>query len=119
MKKLTTRLLQKCTQYLRRKNRVNKTIKATTDRPRLIVARSNRYIFAQLVDKSGNVLVSAYDRDITEGTKSQKAYKVGELLAQQAVSKQVTEVAFDRNGYLFHGRVKQLAEGARAGGLQF
>lgn len=119
MKKLTTRLLQKCAQYMRRKNRANATIKATTDRPRLIVKRSNRFISAQLVDASGTVLASAYDRDIKAGTKSEKAYKVGERVAQQAVAKSLTQVAFDRNGYLFHGRVKQLAEGARAGGLQF
>lgn len=119
MKKLTTRLLQKYSQYMRRKTRVNATIKATTDRPRLIVVRSNRYISAQLIDTKGNVLAMAYDRDIKGGTKSEKAYKVGERVAQQAVAKQLTQVAFDRNGYLFHGRVKQLADGARAGGLQF
>lgn len=92
--------------------------------PRLSVFRSNNEIYAQLIDDvSGTTLVasSSREKDIAgaSGNKSEKAFMVGKSLAAKAVEKGIENCAFDRGGYLYHGRVKQLAEGAREGGLKF
>lgn len=118
MKKLRNKSVQKTKQYLRRKARTNVLVAAQSDRPRLVVSRSNKHIFAQII-LDGKVVAAASDLKETKGTKSEKAYKVGEELAKKAASNKLQEVAFDRNGYLYHGRIKQLAEGARSGGLVF
>lgn len=102
------------------KTRIRGKISGTAERPRMTVFRSNKAIYVQLVDDSkGATLVSASSKGITEGTKSEVAAKVGQLVAEKALAAGINEVVFDRNGYLFHGRVKALADGARNGGLKF
>jgi large subunit ribosomal protein L18 len=107
---------------LRRHRRVRAKISGTAERPRLVVFRSNRGIFAQLVDdESGRTLASASWTGLgdSKGSKMDQAAEVGKALAAAAKSAGVERAVFDRGGYLFHGRVKALAEGAREGGLQF
>jgi large subunit ribosomal protein L18 len=107
---------------LRRHRRVRGKVAGTAERPRLVVFRSNRGIFAQLVDDaSGRTLASASWTKVgsPEGSKIEQAAAVGKALAEAAKEAGVERCVFDRGGYLFHGRVKALAEGAREGGLQF
>lgn len=101
--------------------RIRSKVSGTQERPRLFVFRSNAHIYADLIDDVKRVtLVSARDIEVKEGkTKSEKALLVGELLAKKALEKKIKEVVFDRGGNLYHGRVKQVAEGARKGGLKF
>ncbi len=105
------------------KNRVRTVVSGTAERPRLSVFRSNKQIYAQLIDDvQGTTLVAtgSADKNIkSEGTKSERAAQVGKLVAEKALAAGITEVVFDRNGYLYHGRVKQLADAAREGGLKF
>ena len=112
----------------KRRIKIKKSIKAkvfgTPDRPRLSVFRSNKEIYAQIIDDvNGNTLAAASSKDKTiASTKAPKidiAKKVGELIAKNASGAGVASVIFDRNGYLYHGRVKALAEGAREGGMKF
>ena len=107
---------------LRRHRRVRGKVSGTAERPRLVVFRSNRGIFAQLVDDdAGRTLASAswLQQRSFEGTKSEQAAAVGKALAAEAKKAGVEACVFDRAGYLYHGRVKALAEGAREGGLRF
>lgn len=103
--------------------RVRKKIFGTTERPRLAVYRSEKNIYAQIIDDiNGTTLVSASSLDKNfEGVGSNKeaAKVVGEMIAKKALEKGITEVVFDRGGYVYHGRVQNLAEGAREAGLQF
>ena len=104
--------------------RIRKTVSGTTQRPRLAVFRSNKEIYAQLIDDvSGKTICacSSREKDIiaTEGSKKDIASLVGKTLAEKAVKLSVSKVSFDRAGYLYHGRVKSLADGAREGGLKF
>ncbi len=102
------------------KARIRGRISGTAERPRLCVFRSNKQIYAQVIDdEAGRTLVSASSKGIAEGTKCEIAAKVGELIAKKAQEAGITAVVFDRNGFLFHGRVKSLADGARNGGLKF
>ena len=102
------------------KARIRGRISGTPERPRLSVFRSNKQIYAQVIDDlAGKTLVSASSKGITEGTKSEIAAKVGEAIAKKAIEAGIETVVFDRNGFLFHGRVKSLADGARKGGLKF
>ena len=102
------------------KYRIRKKIFGTPERPRLSVFRSNKQIYAQVInDEIGRTLVSASSLGMEAMPKVQQAEKVGELIAQKALEAGVTAVVFDRNGYLYHGRVKQLADAARKGGLNF
>jgi large subunit ribosomal protein L18 len=106
----------------RRHRRVRKDIFGTAERPRLVVFRSNRGIAAQLVDDvEGKTLAAAswLDKRGAKGGKQDQAAEVGKLLAQNAKKAGVQRVVFDRGGYLFHGRVKALANAAREGGLEF
>ena len=106
----------------RRKKRIRGHLAGTPERPRVSVFRSNKAIYAQLVDDSGAVtLAAARSAELKDVklNKSETAKKVGELLAQRAKDKGIERVVFDRSGYLYHGRVKALAEGAREGGLVF
>ena len=104
----------------RRHARIREHVLGTASCPRISVFRSHKGIYVQLVDDSkGATLVSASSKGITEGTKSEVAAKVGQLVAEKAIAAGINEVVFDRNGYLFHGRVKALADGARNGGLKF
>jgi large subunit ribosomal protein L18 len=101
---------------------VRKGAFGTAERPRLVVFRSNRGIAAQLVDDAaGKTLAAASSLNVrtTKGTKTDQAAAVGKLLAENAKGAGVKAVIFDRGGYLYHGRVKALAEAAREGGLQF
>jgi large subunit ribosomal protein L18 len=104
--------------------RVRKIIRGTSDRPRMSVFRSNKDIYVQLIDDlTGKTLASASSQteaiSSLKGTKIEKSKQVGKLIAEKAVQAGITEVVFDRNGYLYHGRVKSLAEAAREGGLKF
>ena len=106
----------------RRAVRVRSKVRGTTERPRLSVFRSNKAIWAQVIDDSkGHTLASASSVQLTEKglPKKDQAAKVGELLAQQAKAAGIEKVVFDRGTYLYHGRVKALADGARQGGLDF
>jgi large subunit ribosomal protein L18 len=107
---------------LRRHRRVRGKIAGTGERPRLVVTRSNRGIVAQLVDDSnGRTLASASWLQVksSSGNKTAQAAEVGKLLAEKAKAKNVEHAVFDRGGYLYHGRVKALADAAREGGLKF
>ena len=107
---------------LRRHRRVRGKIVGTADRPRLVVFRSNRGVFAQLVDDTaGRTLAGAAWTGLKgfKGDKSEQAKAVGKELAAAAKQAGIRAVVFDRGGYLYHGRVKALAEGAREGGLKF
>jgi large subunit ribosomal protein L18 len=102
------------------KYRIRKNVKGTAERPRLSVFRSNKQIYAQIInDLTGNTLVSASSLGMEAMPKKEQAAKVGELLGKKAVEAGISQVVFDRNGYLYHGRVKELADGARNGGLKF
>lgn len=102
------------------KTRIRGKVSGTAERPRLTVFRSNKAIYVQLVDDlKGETLVSASSKGLEGGTKSEIAAKVGEAVAGKAKEKGIETVVFDRNGYLYHGRVKSLADAARKGGLKF
>ncbi|MBS4060303.1 MAG: 50S ribosomal protein L18 [Bacteroidales bacterium] len=106
------------------KKRIRKIVNGTPERPRLTVFRSNKQIYAQLIDdKAGKTLVAASsaEKGIAEQkvNKIEQAKLVGNLVAEKAVAAGIESVVFDRNGYLYHGRVKSLAEAAREGGLKF
>ena len=107
---------------LKRRKRIRGKVAGTAERPRLSVFRSNKSIYAQLIDDaSGTTLASASTGHLgsREGKKSEQASEVGKLIAERAKEKGVERVVFDRGGYLYHGRVKALADGAREGGLNF
>ena len=102
--------------------RIRKRITGTKERPRLSVFRSNRDIYAQIIDDGqGHTLASVSSRSMKDlkGTMVEKSKEAGKLLAKMSTDKGITQVVFDRGGYLYHGRVKAFAEGAREGGLQF
>lgn len=102
------------------KTRIRGKISGTATRPRMTVFRSNKQIYVQLIDdEAGRTLVATSSKGIEEGTKTEIAAKVGEAAAEKALAAGIQEVVFDRNGYLFHGRVKSLADAARKGGLKF
>lgn len=106
---------------LRRKKHIKKVVRGTTDRPRLSVFRSAKHIYAQVIDdETGRTLASAstLKQDGSTGNKA-AAKAVGEAVGKAALSANVETVVFDRNGYLYHGRVAALAEGAREAGLKF
>jgi large subunit ribosomal protein L18 len=110
-------------QRLKRHKRVRSKISGTPERPRLNVFRSETNIYAQVIDDVNRVtLVSASSLEkgfACDGTKTDAAKKVGQLVAERAKAKGIETVVFDRGGYVYHGRVQALAEGAREGGLQF
>lgn len=102
------------------KFRIRKRIKGTAERPRLSVFRSNKQIYAQVInDVEGKTIASASSLGLEKLPKVQQAEKVGELVAEKAKAVGIEAVVFDRNGYLYHGRVKALADAARKGGLNF
>ena len=108
---------------LKRHLRVRGKITGTPERPRLNVFRSAKHIYAQLIDDVNGVTLAAAgsnEKDFElNGGNCEGARKVGQLIAERAAAKGITEVVFDRGGYIYHGRVKELAEGAREGGLKF
>lgn len=101
------------------RRRIRATIFGTSTKPRLSVFRSNKSIYVQIIDDvSGSTLVSASSKDLS-GTKIDQANLVGKSIAEKAIAAGISNVVFDRGGYLYHGRVKALAEGARENGLKF
>lgn len=111
---------------LKRHRRVRKNLNGTPEKPRLCVFRSNKNISCQVIDDLNGVTIcsaSTLDKDIRDqvayGGNREAARKIGEVVAERALAKGIEEVAFDRGGFLYHGRVKELAEGAREGGLKF
>jgi large subunit ribosomal protein L18 len=107
----------------KRHRRLRRTLSGTAERPRLAVFRSLSHIYGQIIDDTaGHTLVAASDAESAlhgDGTKSDRAKRVGQELAARAKEKGITTVVFDRGGFLYHGRVKALADGAREGGLDF
>ena len=103
------------------KSRIRGKVSGTAERPRMSVFRSNTQIYVQVVDdKEGKTLVAASSLGMKDKvTKKEQAAKVGEAIAQKAQDAGIKEVVFDRNGYLYHGRIKELADAARKGGLKF
>ena len=111
---------------LRRKQRVRKKVIGTSDRPRLSVFRSTRHIYAQIIDDSRGLTIvaaSSMEKEVRDaskpGDKKAVAVKIGKLIAGRAKEKGISKVVFDRGGFMYHGRVKALSEGAREGGLTF
>jgi len=113
----------KAKRRIQRKRRVRAKIFGNAARPRLSVFRSNTHIYAQLIDdENGKTLISSSDVKLKKEDKKKKvqvAEEVGEELAKKALAKKIKKVVFDKNGFMYHGRVKALAEGARKGGLLF
>ena len=102
------------------KYRIRKSVNGTAERPRMSVFRSNKQIYVQIInDVTGQTLASASSLGLEALPKIEQAEKVGALLAEKAKAAGITAVVFDRNGYLYHGRVKALADGARNAGLNF
>lgn len=116
--------LTKSQRRTRIKSRVRTVVSGTAERPRLSVFRSNKSIYAQVIDDvQGTTLVAASSTDKAiagnAGSKTEKSAMVGKLVAEKALAAGITEVVFDRGGNLYHGRIKQLADAARKGGLKF
>ncbi|MDN3619948.1 50S ribosomal protein L18 [Polaribacter undariae] len=114
--------LSKLQRRARIKRRIRKIVSGTAAKPRLSVYRSNKEIYAQLVDDVNGVTlasVSSRNKEINASTKIEAATAVGKLIAEKATKAGVETIAFDRNGYLYHGRVKVLADAAREAGLKF
>jgi len=104
----------------RRHLRVRKKVTGTEERPRLVVFRSLKHIYAQLVDDVANrTLMTVSDQKVAEGKKTERSVEVGKEIAARAKEAGITRVVFDRAGYKYHGRVKAVADGAREGGLEF
>lgn len=114
-------MLEKVAQRIKRHKRIRARVSGTATKPRLAVFRSNTSIYAQMIDdEAGRTLCSASDiKDTSKVTKSETAAKVGKELAEKALALGITECVFDRGGFLFHGRVKAVAEAAREAGLKF
>jgi len=108
---------------IRLHKKIRASINGTKERPRLCAFRSNQHIYAQLInDENAKVLISVSDKDVKTkkgDKKSDVAKEVGKLIAKKAIDAKVEKVIFDRGGFIFHGRIKALAEGAREGGLKF
>lgn len=88
-------------------------------RPRIVIFRSNRFIYGQIVDPQGKTILTVSDQGLKEKSRLARAKETGQLLAKMALKKKIKQVAFDRRSYKYHGRVKAFAEGAREGGLEF
>ena len=105
---------------LRIHKKIRTKVFGTKERPRLCVFRSSNHIYAQLIDdEASKVLVAVSDLKIKKEVKTNRAMKVGELIAKEAIKKNIEKVVFDRGGFVFQGRIKSLADGARGGGLKF
>lgn len=104
---------------IKRHKKIRRQIRGTSKCPRLTVFRSNKHIYAQIIDDTVHkTLISQSDLKVS-GTKKEKAYNIGKILAQKALKKKISKIVFDRGGFLYHGRVSELARGAREGGLKF
>ncbi len=122
--KIRNRTSEKQQIRFRRKRKISARVEGSTEKPRFVVFRSNKHIYAQLIDDlKGNTLVAASTQEETlrgkaKGTKG-GAKEVGSLVAKRALAKNITAVVFDRSGYLYHGQIQALADGAREAGLKF
>lgn len=115
-------MLEKQQKRLRRHKKIRAKIFGTKERPRFCVSKSLKHIYAQLIDdEKMKTLIAANDQEIKKGKKSKTelAKEVGKLIAKKALEKKIEKVVFDRGGYLYHGRVKAVADGAREEGLKF
>lgn len=113
-------MITKIERRIKIKHRIRNKISGTAECPRMSVFRSNKQIYVQIInDVVGKTLVAASSLGMEAMPKKQQAAKVGELVAKKALEAGITAVVFDRNGYLYHGRVKEVAEAARNGGLKF
>jgi len=112
--------LTKLQRRARIKQRIRKIVSGTATKPRLSVFRSNKEIYAQLIDDvNGTTIAAVSSRDIKASSKVEAAQAVGKAIAEKATASKIETIAFDRNGYLYHGRVKVLADAAREAGLKF
>ncbi len=114
--------MNKNRQILKRKTRVRAKIRGTEDRPRLSVFKSNRFIYAQIInDEIRKTVVGVSEKHLKEKVagKNARAFALGVLLAKKAIEKKVKKVVFDRGSYSYHGRISEIAKGAREGGLEF
>lgn len=112
--------MNKISAVLQRKTRGRKKIANVSDRPRLTIFRSNRYVYAQIIDLSGNTIIGLSEKTLKITGKVapiERAKKVGNEIAKLALDKKIKDVVFDKGSFAYHGRVKALAEGAREGGL--
>ena len=108
--------------HLKRRKRIRSKISGTAERPRLSIFRSNKNIYAQLIDDVAGVTLasaSTLDENVSDATKVEQAAAVGKAIAEAAKAKNISTVVFDRSGYLYHGRVQALADAARENGLDF
>ena len=113
-------MITKIERRLKIKYRVRKKISGTAERPRMSVFRSNKQIYVQVIDDNAQkTLVAASSLGLEKTNKSEQAAKVGEMVAKKALEAGITAVVFDRNGYLYHGRIKEVADAARNAGLKF
>ncbi len=113
-------MIKKDEKRKRLKIKIRAKIFGTSARPRLSVFRSNRFIYAQVIDDSkGKTLTEASDIKVKKGTKTERAKKVGQMVAQACKKKKIDKVVFDRNGFKYTGRIKLIADEARAAGLKF
>ncbi len=110
----------KVSKRLRLKSKIRSKVSGVSLRPRLSVFRSNKFIYAQIIDDTkGKTIVSASDVKVAKGTKLERAKSVGENIAKLAIGAKINEVVFDRNGFKYTGRIKLVADAARAAGLKF
>ena len=113
-------MITKIERRIKIKYRVRNKVSGTAERPRMSVFRSNKQIYVQIIDdEAAKTLVSASSLGLEKMAKKEQAAKVGELVAKKAIEAGITSVVFDRNGYLYHGRVKEVADAARNAGLKF
>jgi large subunit ribosomal protein L18 len=113
-------MINKTDKRIRLKKKIRTKVRGTLARPRLSVFRSNKFIYAQVIDDiSGKTLAQASDVKITKGTKTERAKEVGKTIADIAIKGKIKKVVFDRNGFKYTGRIKLVADTARAGGLEF
>ena len=119
MSYLKNKLQEKISKYLRRKNKVNAKIKALNPEFRLLIQRSNLYVKAQVLGADGVVMATTTDKAAVGATKTERAAAAGEAFAAVLKEKKVEKLTFDRNGFLYHGRIKAFADGLRNGGIQF
>lgn len=105
---------------LQKHKKIRKKVSGTESRPRVVVFKSDQHIYAQIInDELQKTLAASSDLKVTEGTKTEKAMKVGEELAKKIIKKNIKQIVFDRGGFRYHGRIAALAEGLRKGGLEF
>ncbi|MFA6524518.1 MAG: 50S ribosomal protein L18 [Candidatus Paceibacterota bacterium] len=113
-------MINKNEKRIRLKAKIRSKIKGTSDRPRLSVFRSNKFIYAQIIDDVAcKTLAQASDVKVKKGTKTERAKEVGKMIAEVALAKKISKVVFDRNGFKYTGRIKLVADEARASGLKF